>query len=84
VWALLAALLLALDVYLVAWRWSDVGGNIEAQFVIVTPAFLLQHLALRRHVDKRHAQTEQRLDAQDEALAAAHTKVAELHQRIVD
>ena len=35
-WLVLAALLLALDVYLLAYRWADVAGNIEAQFIIST------------------------------------------------
>lgn len=83
-WIAPAALLVALDAYLLLYRWNDVAGNIEAQFVITTPAFLLQHLALKRHVDRRHAETAQRLDAQDEALAAAHAKVTELHQQLTD
>jgi membrane protein implicated in regulation of membrane protease activity len=83
-WIVAALLLVALDAYLLLYRWSDVGGNIEAQFVIITPAFLLQHLALRRHVDRRHAETAQRLDAQDEALAANRAKVADLHQQLAE
>ena len=75
-WILLGLLLVALDVYLVGWRWNDVAGNIEAQFVIITPAFLLQHLALRRHVDRRNAETEQRLGR---PVAETHAQVAELH-----
>lgn len=67
-WALLAGPLVTLDVYLIGWRWADVGGNVEAQFIIVTPAFLIQHAALRRHVDRRHAELHRRLDAQDAAL----------------
>lgn len=83
-WIALAALLLCLDAYLLLYRWNDVAGNIEAQFVIITPAFLLQHLALKRHVDRRHAEVHQRLDAQDEALAAAHAKVTDLHQQLAE
>ena len=75
-WALLAAALVALDVYLVGWRWGDVGGNVEAQFIIVTPAFIVQHFALKWHVDRRHAETEQRLAG---TLAETHAQVAELH-----
>lgn len=83
-WITAALLLLALDAYLLAFHWQDVAGNVEAQFIIITPAFLIQHLALRRHVDRRHAETEQRLTAQDEALAANHVKVTELHQQLTD
>jgi hypothetical protein len=52
-WALLAAALLALDVWLCLYRWSDMVGNLEAQVVIVTPAFLLHHVLMRRHVDRK-------------------------------
>lgn len=69
-WAVLAAGLVALDVYLLGWQWANVGGNVEAQFIIVTPAFIAQHLALRRHVDRRHAELHARLDAQDHAAAS--------------
>lgn len=67
-WLLLGLLLVALDVYLLGWRWSDVAGNVEAQFIIITPAFLIQHLALKRRADRHHAETQARLDAQDAAL----------------
>lgn len=71
VWAALALLLVTLDVYLLGWRWSDVAGNVEAQFIIVTPAFLIQHAALRRHVNRRHAELHRRLDAQDRAFGVS-------------
>lgn len=61
-WIIAAVVLLALDAYLLAYRWADVAGNVEAEALIVTPAFLVQHLALRRHVDRRHAETHARLD----------------------
>ena len=67
-WILLGLLLVALDVYLIGWRWSDVGGNVEAQFIISTPQFIALHLLTKRHVDKRQAEVHQRLDAQDAAL----------------
>ena len=75
-WIAAGLALLVLDVYLLLWRWNDVAGNIEAQFVIVTPAFLIQHFALKRHVDRRHAETEQRLG---KTVAETHAQVAELH-----
>jgi membrane protein implicated in regulation of membrane protease activity len=68
-------LLMALDVYLVGWRWSDVGGNVEAQFIIVTPQFIALHLLSKRRAERHQAETQGRLDAQDHALA-------ELHQRL--
>jgi membrane protein implicated in regulation of membrane protease activity len=78
-WVLLVAALVALDVYLIRWHWSDVAGNVEAQFILVTPAFIAHHLLLRRHLDRRHAETSGRLAAQDEAMATAHEQLAELH-----
>ncbi len=74
-WFLLAVLLVALDVYLLAWRWADVGGNVEAEAIIITPAFLIKHVAdrreRRRHQAELHCRLDevhQRLDAQDAAL----------------
>lgn len=67
-WIAPGLLLVALDVYLLGWQWPLVGGNVLAQIIIVTPAFIAQHIALKLHVDKRHAEIHQRLTAQDEAL----------------
>lgn len=75
-WIAAGLALLALDVYLLLWHWNDVAGNVEAQIIIVTPAFLIQHFALKRHVDRRHAEAEQRLGR---TVAETHAKVAELH-----
>lgn len=61
-WIVAAVALLALDAYLLIWQWKAVGGNVEAQFILITPAFIAQHFALRRHVDRRHAQTHARLN----------------------
>lgn len=55
-WAAAAALLVALDVYLLGWRLSDVLGNVEAQFIIVTPAFIVSHLLHKRRADRQHAE----------------------------
>ena len=73
-WITAALLLLVLDVYLIGWRWNDVAGNVEAQFVIVTPAFLAHHIATKRRADRQHAETQARLDAQDQALATLHPR----------
>ena len=78
-WIILAALLVALDAYLIGWHWQDVAGNVEAQFIIVNPAFLAHHLATKRRQERLHAETQARLDAQDETLAAAHQQVTEIH-----
>lgn len=78
-WITAALVLLVLDAYLLLFRWTDVAGNIEAQFVIVTPAFIAHHVLTRRHLERLHAETRDRLDAQDDALATAHKQVGELH-----
>lgn len=71
-WAAAAVALAALSYYLIAYRWADVGGNIEAQVVIVTPAFVAQHVLLRRHVDRRHAETHRALAAAADPSPADH------------
>jgi membrane protein implicated in regulation of membrane protease activity len=76
----LAALLVGFDVWLCAYHWADMVGNLEAQFVIITPAFVVQHVLFKRHVDARHDETTERLDAQDETLAEQRQQVGELHR----
>jgi hypothetical protein len=58
VWWILAALAVAgLDVYLLWFHWPDVAGNLAASVIWGTPALVAQHVALRRHADRQHAQT---------------------------
>lgn len=83
-WIAAALLLVALDVYLLGWHWQDVAGNVEAQFIISTPQFIALHLLAKRRAERHQAEVHARLDAQDEALAAAHAKVTELHQQLAD
>ena len=83
-WILAALLLVALDAYLIGWHWQDVGGNVEAQFILSTPQFIALHLLTKHRADKHQAEVHARLDAQDEALAANHQKVTELHQQLTD
>lgn len=78
-WIVPGAALLALDVYLCAFRWSDMVGNIEAQFLIVTPAFGAHHFAVRRQSKAQHRELTERLDAQDAAIGTTVGKVGELH-----
>lgn len=61
-WAAASAAIAALAIYLVAYRWADVGGNLEAQVVIVAPAFVAHHLLIRRHINRRHAETRRHLN----------------------
>lgn len=79
VWLAVAVLLVAYDVYLFGWRLDEVQGNVEAQFIIVTPMFLLKHWSDVRRARRDRAEVRARLDAQDEAMAETHRKVHELH-----
>ncbi|MEV5941290.1 hypothetical protein [Streptomyces sp. NPDC051994] len=56
-WILAALAVLAMDAYLLAYRWDDVAGNLEASIIWGTPALVAQHVALRRHADRQHAAT---------------------------
>ena len=74
-WLLVALVLVGLDVYLLGWRLADVQGNVEAQFIIVTPAFLVSHVLHRRRADRQHAE---RMADQ----AKLHAKVDALHAHL--
>lgn len=74
-WLLLALLLVAMDVYFLVWRRAEVQGNVEAQFIIVTPAFIVSHLLSKRRADQQHAE---RMADQ----AALHAKVDRLHAHL--
>ncbi len=78
-WPLVGVLLVAYDFYLLRYRLSDVQGNVEAQFIIITPMFLLKHWSDVRRARRDRAEVHARLDAQDEAMAETHRKVGELH-----
>ncbi|MFF3151791.1 hypothetical protein [Streptomyces sp. NPDC057910] len=56
-WIFAALVVLALDAYLLAYRLTDVAGNLEASVIWGTPALVAQHVALRRHADRQHAET---------------------------
>ncbi|RCH70425.1 hypothetical protein DT019_02770 [Streptomyces sp. SDr-06] len=56
-WILAALAVLALDVYLLVFHWPDVAGNLAASVIWGTPALVAQHVALRRHADRQHAET---------------------------
>jgi hypothetical protein len=86
-WVLPAAALLALDLYLLVWRTSEVLGNCEAQVIIVTPAFVISHVLHRRDAARHHAEQVGRaeahaaeLAAHRQEMAAVAAKVTELHQ----
>lgn len=74
-WVLVAFVLLAYDVYLLVFRLPDVQGNVEAQFIIVTPAVIGSHLLHKRRADRQHAE---RMADQ----AALHAKVDRLHAQL--
>lgn len=78
-WVLPAAALLALDLYLLVWRTSEVLGNCEAQVIIVTPAFVISHVLHRRDAARHHREQVGRAEAHAAKLAAVTRKVGELH-----
>lgn len=75
-WILPAVALLALDVYFLVWRTAEVQGNVEAQVIIVTPAFVISHLVHRRRADRHHAEQVGRQEAQAAELAAHRQEMA--------
>lgn len=77
-----AAGLLLLDGYLCAFHWADMVGNIEAQFVIITPAFVGQHVALRRRQDRHHAEQVGCAEAHAAELAAHRQEMAVVAERV--
>lgn len=56
-WILAALVVLALDAYLLVFHWPDVAGNLAASVIWGTPALVAQHVALRRHAERQHAET---------------------------
>lgn len=85
-WLPVFAALAGYDAYLLLCRLPEVQGNIEAQFVIITPGFLLSHLALRHQANVQHDErmdahraTDVQLAEHRTEMAAVITKVDELH-----
>lgn len=81
-WAVPVVLLLALDVYLCLFRMSDMLGNLEAQMVIVTPAFVISDLLHRRRDDRRHAELVGRAEAYAAELAAHRRDMAAVVRQV--
>lgn len=86
-WLPLVLLLAGYDAYLLLYRLPEVQGNVEAQFIIITPGFILSHLLHRRHADAQHQErmaahraTDVQLAAHRVEMTAVITKVGELHQ----
>lgn len=78
-WAVLFAAAVGVSCWLLANWWQAIWPNLAASIIWGTPALATHHLLIRRHVDSKHAQTEARLDAQDEAHAEVAKRVGELH-----
>lgn len=85
-WLPVVVALVAYDVYLLTWRLPEVLGNIEAQFVIVTPGFVVSHLLHKRRADRQHAervalheQHAAELASHREEMAAVAKQVGEIH-----
>lgn len=86
-WLPLLLALVAYDVYLLVARLPEVQGNVEAQFIIVTPSVIASHLLNRRRQDRQHdermaahAELVGRHEAHSEQLATVAAQVHELHQ----
>lgn len=85
-WLPLLAALVAYDVYLLVARLAEVQGNVEAQFIIVTPSVIASHLLARHRQDRQHdermaahAELVGRQEAHASELAGMAAKVGELH-----
>jgi len=83
-WIAVVAALLALDLYLLVWRTSEVLGNCEAQVIIVTPAFVISHVLHRRDAARHHAEQVGRAEAHAAELATVAAKVGELHDLSIE
>lgn len=67
--------LLAYDVYLLVARLTEVQGNVEAQFIIITPGLIASHLLARHRQDRQH---DERMDAHAELVGRQEAHSAEL------
>jgi phosphatidylserine/phosphatidylglycerophosphate/cardiolipin synthase-like enzyme len=74
-WLPLLVALLAYDVYLLVARLAEVQGNVEAQFIIVTPGLIASHLLARHRQDRQH---DERMDAHAELVGRQEAHSAEL------
>ena len=70
-WPLITAAV-ALSSWLLVFHWPEIWPNLAASLIWALPAFTAQHIALRRHVDRRHAETQQHLTVQDDAIGITH------------
>ena len=68
-WPVISAAVV-LSCWLLVFYWQQIWPNLAASLIWALPAFTAQHIALRRHVDRRHEETQQHLAAQDEAIGA--------------
>lgn len=79
-WVTLGSLLVvALAIYLLLFRWADVGASSEAEIVILAPPLAAHHLLIRRRQDKLDAEQTRRADEQDAQIAIVAAQVGELH-----
>jgi hypothetical protein len=84
-----AGVLAAYDVYLLGWRLAEVQGNLEAQMVIITPAFVVSHLLRARQSRVQHREVMEQhrkaMAAQEdhaEQLAAHRDETAVLAEKV--
>ncbi|MFC1418599.1 hypothetical protein [Streptacidiphilus cavernicola] len=85
--------LAAYDVYLLLCRLAEVQGNVEAQFIIITPGLIASHLLHRHRSDRQYAEQvgrsaalaaqvgvqQQELAAHRADMAAVAEQVGEIH-----
>jgi hypothetical protein len=74
-WLPVLALLLAYDVYLLVARLAEVQGNVEAQFIIITPGLIASHLLTRHRQDRQH---DERMAAHRELVGRQEAHASEL------
>jgi hypothetical protein len=77
-----AAVLAAYDVYLLGWRLAEVQGNLEAQMVIITPAFVVSHLLRARQSRVQHREAMAAHEDHAEQLAAHRAETAALAEKV--
>jgi hypothetical protein len=83
-WVAAVVGLVALDVYFLGWRLNEVLGNVEAQFIIVTPAFVVSHLLHKRRSDRQHADQVGRQEAHAVELAAHRRDMATVAEKVAE
>lgn len=84
-WVTLGSLaVVALAVWLLLFRWADVGASSEAEIVILAPSLAAHHLLIRRRLKRQAAEQRGRAEAQAAQLAVVAERVGELHDLSIE